>query len=163
MHGYGYVHNLDHSEPRQQASLCKPRAYAPQLCYMRSHRNDDICIGKRCVHAQLADAIQDITGKGTLGEASFSAHAMPTGDDKPNFVLRHACLMYERVAADMGLISPRLPRITHVAWSMVWFRWGCTASCGWHVRCVGVRGDAWSVLLSPCNTRGMEEYRVYPN
>ena len=29
---------------------------------------------------------------------------------------------------------------------------GCTASCGWHVRCVGVRGDAWSVLLSPCNT-----------
>ena len=35
---------------------------------------------------------------------------------------------------------------------MVWFRWGCTASCGWHVRCVGVRGDAWSVLLSPCNT-----------
>ena len=35
---------------------------------------------------------------------------------------------------------------------MVWFRWGCTASCGWNVRCVGVRGDAWSVLLSPCNT-----------
>ena len=35
---------------------------------------------------------------------------------------------------------------------MVWFRWGCTASCGWHVRCFGVRGDAWSVLLSPCNT-----------
>ena len=26
------------------------------------------------------------------------------------------------------------------------------ASCGWHVRCVGVRGDAWSVMLSPCNT-----------
>ena len=21
-----------------------------------------------------------------------------------------------------------------------------------HVRCVGVRGDAWSVMLSPCNT-----------
>ena len=38
------------------------------------------------------------------------------------------------------------------AWSMVWFRWGCTASCGWNVRCVGVRGDAWSVMLSPCNT-----------
>ena len=36
---------------------------------------------------------------------------------------------------------------------MVWFRWGCTASCGWNVRCVGVRGDAWSVLLSPCNTK----------
>ena len=36
--------------------------------------------------------------------------------------------------------------------SMVWFRWGCTASCGRNVRCVGVRGDAWSVLLSPCNT-----------
>ena len=35
---------------------------------------------------------------------------------------------------------------------MVWFRWGCTASCGWNVRCVGVRGDAWSVMLSPCNT-----------
>ena len=34
----------------------------------------------------------------------------------------------------------------------MWFRWGCTASCGWHVRCVGVRGNAWSVLLSPCNT-----------
>ena len=32
------------------------------------------------------------------------------------------------------------------AWSMVWFRWGCTASCGWNVRCVGVRGDAWPVL-----------------
>ena len=27
-----------------------------------------------------------------------------------------------------------------------------TASCGWNVRCVGVRGDAWPVLLSPCNT-----------
>ena len=38
------------------------------------------------------------------------------------------------------------------AWSMVWFRWGCTASCSWNVRCVGVRGDAWSVMLSPCNT-----------
>ena len=37
-------------------------------------------------------------------------------------------------------------------WSMVWFRWGCTASCGWNVRCVGVRGDPWSVMLSPCNT-----------
>ena len=35
---------------------------------------------------------------------------------------------------------------------MVWFRWGCAASCGWIVRCVGVRGDAWPVLLSPCNT-----------
>ena len=35
---------------------------------------------------------------------------------------------------------------------MVWFCWGCTASCGWNVRCVGVRGDAWSVMLSPCNT-----------
>ena len=35
---------------------------------------------------------------------------------------------------------------------MVWFRWGCTASCGWNVRCVGVRGDAWPVLLSPCVT-----------
>ena len=35
---------------------------------------------------------------------------------------------------------------------MVWFRWACTASCGWNVRCVGVRGDAWSVMLSPCNT-----------
>ena len=35
---------------------------------------------------------------------------------------------------------------------MVWFRCGCTASCGWNVRCVGVRGDAWSVMLSPCNT-----------
>ena len=31
--------------------------------------------------------------------------------------------------------------------TMVWFRWGCTASCGWNVRCVGVRGDAWSVSL----------------
>ena len=35
---------------------------------------------------------------------------------------------------------------------MVWFRWGCTASCGWNVRCVGVRGGAWPVFLSPCNT-----------
>ena len=34
----------------------------------------------------------------------------------------------------------------------VWFGVGCTASCGWNVRCVGVRGDAWSVMLSPCNT-----------
>ena len=45
------------------------------------------------------------------------------------------------------------PTITTMsAWSMVWFRWGCTASCGWNVRCVGVRGDTWSVMLSPCNT-----------
>ena len=29
---------------------------------------------------------------------------------------------------------------------------GCTASCGWHMRCIVVRGDAWPVLLSPCNT-----------
>ena len=36
---------------------------------------------------------------------------------------------------------------------MVWFRWGCTASCGWNVRCVGVQGGAWPVLLSPCTTR----------
>ena len=28
----------------------------------------------------------------------------------------------------------------------------CTASCGWNVRCAGVRGNAWSVMLSPCNT-----------
>ena len=35
---------------------------------------------------------------------------------------------------------------------MVWFRCGCSACCGWNVRCVGVRGDAWLVLLSPCNT-----------
>ena len=34
----------------------------------------------------------------------------------------------------------------------VWFGVGCTASCGWSVRCVGFRGDAWSVMLSPCNT-----------
>ena len=40
---------------------------------------------------------------------------------------------------------------------MVWFRWGCTASCGWNVRCVGVRGDAWPVLLSPCNTNSSTE------
>ena len=25
-------------------------------------------------------------------------------------------------------------------------------ACGWNVRCVGVWGDAWSVMLSPCNT-----------
>ena len=35
---------------------------------------------------------------------------------------------------------------------MVWFRLGYTTSCGWNVRCVGVRGSAWPVLLSPCNT-----------
>ena len=37
-------------------------------------------------------------------------------------------------------------------WSMTWFRSGCTASCGWHMCCIVVRGDAWPVLLSPCNT-----------
>ena len=41
------------------------------------------------------------------------------------------------------------------AWSMVWFRWGCTASCGKNVRCVG-GGNAWSVLPSPCNTNPMQ-------
>ena len=45
---------------------------------------------------------------------------------------------------------------------MVWFRWGCTASCGWNVRCVGVRGDAWSVMLSPCNTENEERAKQYP-
>ena len=28
----------------------------------------------------------------------------------------------------------------------------CHTCFGWNVRCVGVRGDAWSVMLSPCNT-----------
>ena len=37
-------------------------------------------------------------------------------------------------------------------WSMGWYRWVCTASCGWHMRCIVVRGDAWPLLLSPCNT-----------
>ena len=37
-------------------------------------------------------------------------------------------------------------------WSMVWFRWVCTASCDWHMRCTVGRGDAWPLLLSPCNT-----------
>ena len=27
------------------------------------------------------------------------------------------------------------------------------ASCGWHMRCIVVRGDDWPVLLSLCNTR----------
>ena len=39
-------------------------------------------------------------------------------------------------------------------WSMIWFCWGCTASCGWHMRCIVIRGDAWLVLHSPCNTQG---------
>ena len=34
----------------------------------------------------------------------------------------------------------------------VWFGFVRAASCGWNVRRVGVRGDAWPVLLSPCNT-----------
>ena len=41
-------------------------------------------------------------------------------------------------------------------WSMIWFCWGCTASCGWHMRCIVIRGDAWLVLLSPCNTNPMQ-------
>ena len=45
---------------------------------------------------------------------------------------------------------------------MVWFRWGCTAFCGWNVRFVGVRGDAWSVMLSPCNTLMHEALLVAP-
>ena len=28
----------------------------------------------------------------------------------------------------------------------------CNASCGWHMRCIVVQGDAWPLLLSPCNT-----------
>ena len=51
------------------------------------------------------------------------------------------------------------PRVC-LAWSMVWFRWGCTASCGWNVRCVGVRRDAWPVMLSPCNTLGCASWHT---
>ena len=38
----------------------------------------------------------------------------------------------------------------------------CTASCGWNVRCVGVRGDAWSVMLSPCNTNKRNDMQHTP-
>ena len=30
----------------------------------------------------------------------------------------------------------------------------------WIVRCVGVRGDAWPVLLSPCNTNSVGLFRI---
>ena len=29
---------------------------------------------------------------------------------------------------------------------------GTIGSCGWHMRCIVIRGDAWLVLLSPCST-----------
>ena len=37
-------------------------------------------------------------------------------------------------------------------WRLAWFGSVCTASCGCHVHCIVVRGDAWPMLLSPCNT-----------
>ena len=59
----------------------------------------------------------------------------------------------QRTQLNLTHLSPDTPHSSKVSgWSMVWFRWGCPASCGWKVRCVGVRGDAWPVLLSPCNT-----------
>ena len=36
----------------------------------------------------------------------------------------------------------------------------CTASCGWHMRCIVVRGDAWPLLLSPCNTHAQTRHRL---
>ena len=45
--------------------------------------------------------------------------------------------------------------------SMVWFRWVCTASCGRHMHCIVVRGDAWPMLLCPCNTRLAQQCMHY--
>ena len=68
--------------------------------------------------------------------------------------VRETCVRRLQAAWGMTVSRSSLPFARECRLG-VWFGfvWACTASCGWNVRCVGVRGDAWSVMLSPCNKR----------
>ena len=78
--------------------------------------------------------------------------AKPDAASSPQTRHMHAgmCLHVPGHQEDSRTVPTLTNRIVGLEYGLV--SWGCTASCGWNVRCVGVRGDAWSVMLSPCNT-----------
>ena len=53
-----------------------------------------------------------------------------------------------------GITLARILSFARVCRDGVWFGFVGSAllSCGWRMRCIVVKGDAWPLLLSPCNT-----------
>ena len=114
----------------QAAHFCPKRSLACSVWHTNEHADT-------CKYALTVDTTQ--------------VARLVTGCVRTHSCVRETCV--RRLPAALGVTGCRgsLPFAQECRLG-VWFGVGCTASCGWNVRCVGVRGDAWSVMLSPCNT-----------